>query len=370
MFYRRGYGNVSMSDIAAEVSIGPSALYRHFQGKNALLFSVIENSLTSVEEVLVAADPDAELGDVLAEAALQQRAAGVLWRREARNLDEREHRQLRTISRRIAEQASRRVTRQRGDLSRTDATVIARCALAVGNSVSFHHATLPAPAMRRLLAQLISVALNAPVATGLPRHEDHDEAPGGDVGSARSRRASVLAAATELFAERGFAGVSMDDVGAAVGISGPSVYNHFESKNDILATAMTRTAESLNSELDRAVAEATDAADALHRVLGSYQDHVFASPSTVQLLLTEADHLLEPDRRRIMGIQHAYIGEWVALARGLHPQWSASESQIRVQAAQMLTNEVAVSASLRAHPGIRPVVAATAAGLLGVDADG
>ncbi|HEY0572939.1 MAG TPA: helix-turn-helix domain-containing protein [Pseudonocardia sp.] len=41
LFYRRGYPNVSMGEIAEAVAIGPSALYRHFRGKQELLSEVV-----------------------------------------------------------------------------------------------------------------------------------------------------------------------------------------------------------------------------------------------------------------------------------------------------------------------------------------
>ncbi|MBS9746049.1 helix-turn-helix transcriptional regulator, partial [Pseudomonas aeruginosa] len=45
-----------------------------------------------------------------------------------------------------------------------------------------------------------------------------------------SRRDQILATAAELFAARGFHGVSVADLGAACGISGPALYKHFPSK--------------------------------------------------------------------------------------------------------------------------------------------
>ena len=49
------------------------------------------------------------------------------------------------------------------------------------------------------------------------------------------RREALLAAAAHHFAERGFNGVSIEDLGTAVGMSGPAVYRHFESKQALLA---------------------------------------------------------------------------------------------------------------------------------------
>ena len=61
-----------------------------------------------------------------------------------------------------------------------------------------------------------------------------------DAGTARERgkadrTAALLDAATTLFAQRGFAGVSLEQLGAAVGVSGPAVYRHFANKQAVLA---------------------------------------------------------------------------------------------------------------------------------------
>jgi AcrR family transcriptional regulator len=49
----------------------------------------------------------------------------------------------------------------------------------------------------------------------------------------------ALEAATRLFADRGFYGTSVRDIGAAAGIRGPSLYEHFASKDEILAVLTT-----------------------------------------------------------------------------------------------------------------------------------
>ena len=62
------------------------------------------------------------------------------------------------------------------------------------------------------------------------------------------RRQDLLAASATLFAERGFAGVSIDDIGAAAGVSGPAVYRHFPSKQAVLG-AILLTEQALDGVL-------------------------------------------------------------------------------------------------------------------------
>ncbi|MGA8847058.1 MAG: helix-turn-helix domain-containing protein, partial [Nocardioides sp.] len=53
--------------------------------------------------------------------------------------------------------------------------------------------------------------------------------------ASRGRREQILSTAATLFARRGFHGVSVVDIGAACGVSGPALYKHFASKDQILA---------------------------------------------------------------------------------------------------------------------------------------
>ena len=71
-----------------------------------------------------------------------------------------------------------------------------------------------------------------------------------------SRRDQILATAAELFAARGFHGVSVADLGAACGISGPALYKHFPSKDAMLAEMLVSISEELLAVGRRRVAEA------------------------------------------------------------------------------------------------------------------
>ncbi len=45
---------------------------------------------------------------------------------------------------------------------------------------------------------------------------------------------SISNAALRLFSDRGYQATTMDDLGAALGIRGPSLYKHVRSKHDLL----------------------------------------------------------------------------------------------------------------------------------------
>src|SRR5436305_15047820 len=71
---------------------------------------------------------------------------------------------------------------------------------------------------------------------------ERDAALHADAGNP-SRREQILRAAAQLFAERGSRAVGVDDVGAAVGVTGPAIYRHFASKDAMLAEMLLRISD-------------------------------------------------------------------------------------------------------------------------------
>ena len=63
--------------------------------------------------------------------------------------------------------------------------------------------------------------------------------------SAEERRESILAAANEVFGERGYEHVRIDDVAAAAGISKALIYEHFASKQDLYIELLNNAAQEL-----------------------------------------------------------------------------------------------------------------------------
>lgn len=86
--------------------------------------------------------------------------------------------------------------------------------------------------------------------------------PRGDTGG---RRAEVRDAALTLFAERGYLGTSMDDIGRAIGIRGPSLYNHVGSKQALLQEIVGDAMERLLADQRVAVASTDDPVEQLRR---------------------------------------------------------------------------------------------------------
>jgi AcrR family transcriptional regulator len=88
------------------------------------------------------------------------------------------------------------------------------------------------------------------------------------------REQQALAAAHALFAERGFAAVTMDDVAAAVGVTKPLLYAYFGNKERLYLGCMERAGDALLATTADAIGRADGPADALRLGVHAFFDFV------------------------------------------------------------------------------------------------
>jgi AcrR family transcriptional regulator len=132
---------------------------------------------------------------------------------------------------------------------------------------------------------------------------------------ARADRAEqLLATAEEVFVERGLHAASMDEVAERAGVTKPVLYDHFGSKDGVLAAVMGRLGGRLRAATVAAVAGAGDPREALHRGLVTYFRFLDDHANGWSLLLTglsasgEAARAVEEVRRT----QAGYIASLIA----------------------------------------------------------
>ncbi|MEV4939717.1 TetR/AcrR family transcriptional regulator [Streptomyces zaomyceticus] len=364
LFVKQGYSKVAMADLAGAVGITPSALYRHFKGKQEILATALAVGLEPVQTLMNALDPadPAAMAD-LAGCALDTRPLSLMWQREARNLAPEAYQPVRDVIRVIGRQLTDYVHGVRPDLSPADADLLAWSVIAVVSSPSFHHLDLPRPAFAQLLAELADAVL----ATGLPDAPPSPRRTPRPSGLApASRREELLAQAVRMFATHGYAEVGIEDIGNAVGIAGPSVYNHWSTKLDLLVTALRRGASTLAMDTASAYRQATGPADALRRLLRSYVALSHTHPEIFGLLITDLDHLPDTELHAIRQAQHDYVSEWVHLLRLEQPHLDPIAARIRVHAVLGLANDTARTSHLQRNPAVPAAVETIGARLLGL----
>jgi AcrR family transcriptional regulator len=366
LFAKHGYAKVGMSDLADAVGVTRSALYRHFVSKQDVLAEVLAAGSAPMHDLVAGldlADP-AAVAAGLASCALDQRHIGLMWQREARDLTGEAYQSLRDVIQEIIQGLTAYVRSVRADVPDLAADLLAWSILAVLTSPSFHHLDLPRPAYQELLADLIAAVID----TDLP--DVAATTPSGPrTGAAlrpASRREELLTQAIRMFAAHGYTQVSIEDIGNAVGITGPSIYNHWPTKPDLLITALRRGAATLAMDVATAYRQATGAADALRRLLRSYVALSYTHPETFGLLITDIDHLPDGERHAIRRAQHEHISEWVHLLLLDQPHRDPVAARIRVHAVLSVAHDTARTPHLHRNPGVPAAVVAIGTQLLGL----
>lgn len=112
----------------------------------------------------------------------------------------------------------------------------------------------------------------------------------------RTSRDDVIAAAGRLFAERGYHGTSMRDLGRELGLLGSSLYSHVEGKQQLLVEVVDRGAGFFQESADAALATEGSAADRLHALIAGHIDVVLDHRPEVRTYLNQAS-VLDGDLR-------------------------------------------------------------------------
>jgi AcrR family transcriptional regulator len=158
------------------------------------------------------------------------------------------------------------------------------------------------------------------------------------------RRATLLDAAARLFAERGFDRVSLEDLGAAAGVSGPAVYRHFPGKQAVLAALLVGVSENLHSGGTDVAARASGAGDALAALVAFHVDFALANADVIRVQDRDLGSLADDDRHAVRALQRRYVDVWVDTLARLSPDEDRSDLRIRAQATFGLINSTPHSA--------------------------
>lgn len=340
LFAERGYAAVRVDEIGAAVGVSGPAVYRHFPSKQHLLGAVVIDAAEAFATALAGAEPDA--------AVVARRSVGVALDRPDRlavyvryraRLDGAQRDDLRRIERdvqRVWSEVLRTTAPERADVRavRMAGVLGALGALARGPA---RLARLPRPRLDDLLTASIAAAATGPPACP-------GSAPGDPPWALPvSKRDEILTAALRLSVDRGFGDVGIDEIGEAVGITGPTVYHYVESKADLLVDAYDRVGQRVVVGIEQALEGARSADDALDRLCRSYAAIAIASADLIVVTSREGFSLPEVDRPRLARRRRGVHDAWAAVLAELRPELAEPELRELVRLVFQLQNQAALA---------------------------
>lgn len=140
-------------------------------------------------------------------------------------------------------------------------------------------------------------------------------------------RDQILAAAAELFFERGFTQTGMNAIGRRCGVSGPAIYTHFKGKDEILATLALEGVETMLRQADQPL---DDPWSDIEHLVRSHVEVILGDRRLAGVYVTErnalAEHLAAPIASRL----ERYRARWIA---ALERHWPGHDHETIVSAA-------------------------------------
>jgi AcrR family transcriptional regulator len=154
----------------------------------------------------------------------------------------------------------------------------------------------------------------------------------------RTRREEILEQAALLFAASGFAGVTVDDIGAACGISGPALYHHFAGKEAVLGEMLVSISEHLVAMGTDISNRGGDAAATLGLLVDAHAEFAATRPELITVQTRDLVYAPEDDQRTVRRLQRRYVERWVDVLGDVRPELDVAERRATVHAVFGLLN--------------------------------
>ena len=105
---------------------------------------------------------------------------------------------------------------------------------------------------------------------------------------ASERKASILTAAKILFADKGYHGVSVDEIARRLGVSPAVLYRHFPSKEALYDEVLSVNATKRESYIEAILAEPDDFASVLKRMSIIFSENISSDPDYLRMEMMSA----------------------------------------------------------------------------------
>ena len=184
-----------------------------------------------------------------------------------------------------------------------------------------------------------------------------------------SRSTHIAGQAARLFAQRGYGATTIDDIGAAAGVSGPAIYWHYAGKQALLAAMLVDVSERLLQGGRTCVAQSTSGRQALGRLVAEHVAFALREPDLIVVQARELGHLEPADAHRVRALQRQYIDVWVGVMEQSMPGSPRNRIAAAVQGVIGLVNSTPYIGRVD-RATLAPMLSAMALGALaGVGAD-
>jgi AcrR family transcriptional regulator len=187
---------------------------------------------------------------------------------------------------------------------------------------------------------------------------------------AAERRELIERVATEVFAERGYHGASIDEIARRSGVSAPVVYDHFASKQDLFERLLVRTRDELLEMWREHLFSDEPAAVRIPRAFAAWAEYVETHPYASRMYFREATGVPEVQafQRELHAQARAALGAILAREPGAERIAGAGDAEAIEMAAEVIRSGMTgLAIWWSEHPHVpREQIVATAVNVLWV----
>jgi AcrR family transcriptional regulator len=188
--------------------------------------------------------------------------------------------------------------------------------------------------------------------------------------TAVARREVIERVATEVFAERGYQGASIDEIARRSGVSAPVVYDHFASKQDLYERLLVRTRDELLEMWREQLFSDEPAAVRIPRAFEAWAEYVETHPYASRMYFREATGVPEVQafQRDLHAQARAALGAILAREPGAERLAGSGDAEALEMAAELIRSGMTgLAIWWTEHPHVpRERIVATAVNVLWV----
>ena len=199
---------------------------------------------------------------------------------------------------------------------------------------------------------MLKAGSTVPIVTYMPRRRP-TTAPPTRRADAAATRERILAAAIELFAERGFAATGIEALCQRADVVRTAIYWHFDSKEGLLVPVIERVASEWIEEIQKSVYLEGDPLARLDRFVASLRDLVVLRPNLVRLLLAVALERSDRDAATREALRAIFERARAAIVQGIDDSLGApyAESALIARTALAFVSHAVAHQLVDPRPG-------------------
>ncbi len=154
------------------------------------------------------------------------------------------------------------------------------------------------------------------------------------------RREEMFREALRLFRERGYHATGINDIGAAVGLTGPAFYRHFASKDDLLAEAILAGARVVAAATREALELDLPPRESLEALVRSYIEVAANHRDMIAVYTLESRFLPDDQRQRLNSSVRRFAQSWRDVLMRVAPEIDAEQARVRVRGAMFMVTSL------------------------------